>query len=221
MRRRTFPIITLSAMLFACPSVWATQVIQSATQSIGPLVGSSAQVSTPISAPLATPENLRAVLVPMAQMFGGMQPILGVMLTNPIMKDMIPVAVNPIEALMYDFIGPLVKQSTGQEPINISGRDLNRLIQQTPNLQRIDVRTPTEYAQGHVPGAINIPLQDVNAAIQNNKIDKNKPLIFICQSGARSYMAGLLAITYGYQNVYNLQGGTVGGWIAAGLPVEH
>jgi len=115
---------------------------------------------------------------------------LGAMLTNPAMKGAIPLVVNPIEALAYDFIGPLVKESTGQEPINISGRDLNRMIQQTPDLQRVDVRTPQEYAQGHVPGAINIPLQDVNAALESGKIDKNKPLVFICQSGARSYMGG-------------------------------
>jgi rhodanese-related sulfurtransferase len=157
----------------------------------------------------------------MTQLMGGMQPILGAMLTNPLMQGMIPVVVNPIEALAYDFIGPLVKESTGQEPINISGRDLNRMIQQTPDLQRVDVRTPQEYAQGHIPGAINIPLQDVNAALESGQIDKNKPLVFICQSGARSYMAGLLAITYGYEDVYNLQGGTVGGWIEAGLPVEQ
>ncbi len=208
---------TLASLFFAGSSVSATQL----TQSLGPLVGTSAQVSTPISAPLATPQTLRMVLVPMTQMMGGIQPILGAMLTNPAMKGAIPLVVNPIEALAYDFIGPLVKESTGQEPINISGRDLNRMIQQTPDLQRVDVRTPQEYAQGHVPGAINIPLQDVNAALESGKIDKNKPLVFICQSGARSYMAGLLAITYGYEDVYNLVGGTVGGWIEAGLPVEQ
>ena len=208
---------TLAGLFFAGSSVSATQL----TQSLGPSVGSSAQVSTPISAPLATPETLRTVLVPLTQMMGGIQPILGAMLTNPVMQGAIPLVVNPIEAIAYDFIGPLVKESTGQEPINISGRDLNRMIQQIPDLQRVDVRTPQEYAQGHVPGAINIPLQDVNAALQSGKIDKNKPLVFLCQSGARSYMAGLLAITYGYEEVNNLQGGTVGGWIEAGLPVEQ
>jgi rhodanese-related sulfurtransferase len=152
---------------------------------------------------------------------GGMQPILGAMLTNPLMQGAIPVVVNPIESLMYDFVGPLVKESTGQEPINISGRELSQMMRQNPDLQRIDVRTPDEYAQAHIPGAVNIQLQDVNAALQSGKIDKNKPLVFICQSGARSYMAGLLAITYGYTDVYNLFGGTVGGWIEAGLPVEQ
>jgi rhodanese-related sulfurtransferase len=217
MERKMLSLITLGGLLFAYPSVWATQL----TQSLGPLVGSSAQVSTPISAPLATPQTLRTVLVPMTQMMGGMQPILGAMLTNPMMQGMIPVVVNPIEALMYDFIGPLVKETTGQEPINISGRELNRMIQQTPELQRIDVRTPAEYDQGHIPGAVNIQLQDVNSALQSGEIDKDKPLVFICQSGARSYMAGLLAITYGYEEVNNLLGGTVGGWIEAGLPVEQ
>lgn len=216
-RARALSAVALAGLFFAGSSVTATPL----TQSLGPSVGSSAQVSTPISAPLATPETLRTVLVPMTQMMGGIQPILGVMLTNPAMKGAIPLVVNPIEALMYDFIGPLVKESTGQEPINISGRDLNRMIQQNPDLQRVDVRTPQEYAQGHVPGAINIPLQDVNAVLQSGKIDKNKPLVFICQSGARSYMAGLLAITHGYKEVNNLQGGTVGGWIEAGLPVEQ
>jgi rhodanese-related sulfurtransferase len=157
----------------------------------------------------------------MTQLMGGMQPILGAMLTNPLMQGAIPVVVNPIEALMYDFVGPLVRESTGLEPINISGRELTRMIQQNPNLQLIDVRTPSEYAQAHIPGAVNIQLQDVNAALQDGRIDKDRPVVFICQSGARSYMAGLLAITYGYTDVYNLFGGTVGGWIEAGLPVEQ
>jgi len=216
-RTKLIASLTGAGMILAGPSVFATQV----TQSIGPLVGSSAQVSTPISAPLATPQALRGVLIPMTQLMGGMQPILGAMLTNPLMQGAIPVVVNPIEALMYDFVGPLVRESTGLEPINISGRELTRMIQQNPNLQLIDVRTPSEYAQAHIPGAVNIQLQDVNAALQDGRIDKDRPVVFICQSGARSYMAGLLAITYGYTDVYNLFGGTVGGWIEAGLPVEQ
>lgn len=51
----------------------------------------------------------------------------------------------------------------------------------------IDVRTPEEFRSGHVKGSINIPLDKVQN--QLGKLDKNKPVITCCRSGARSGMA--------------------------------
>jgi rhodanese-related sulfurtransferase len=52
----------------------------------------------------------------------------------------------------------------------------------------IDVRSPAEYRSGHVPGSINIALEQIGAIIGSLK-QKNKPLIMVCRSGTRSNMA--------------------------------
>lgn len=57
----------------------------------------------------------------------------------------------------------------------------------------VDVRSPAEFQQGHVAGSVNIPLEQLNAAL-NKLRSSSKPIVMICRSGARSGMAvGTLA----------------------------
>jgi len=96
------------------------------------------------------------------------------------------------------------------------------MIQSGQKLQLIDVRTPNEWEQLRVSGAINIPMQDVNRALQDGTIKPGIPIVYICQTGVRAYMTALLTLTYDeFSNtpVYNLEGGTVA-WAEAGLPTE-
>lgn len=69
----------------------------------------------------------------------------------------------------------------------------------------IDVRTPGEFSMGHIKGSENIPLQ--NLRNQLSKINKNKPVILCCASGARSSSARRLLKNEGFEEVYN-----GGGW---------
>jgi rhodanese-related sulfurtransferase len=83
----------------------------------------------------------------------------------------------------------------------------------------IDVRTPEEYAAGHVPGAVNVPLDQLgpsHAAIAS--LDRAQPVYFICQVGGRSQRAADLMAEAGYQ-ARNVLGGT-GAWVQAGKAVE-
>lgn len=80
----------------------------------------------------------------------------------------------------------------------------------------LDVRTPQEYAQGHVPGAKNIPVDTL--ADQLAQLDKAAEVYVICQSGRRSAAASSMLAERGYQPV-NVTGGTAK-WIAEGRPVE-
>ena len=86
--------------------------------------------------------------------------------------------------------------------------DIHQGVEQynaTPGAVLLDVRTPQEYAQGHIPGSKNIPLQtlhDAEGAIQ----DKGTPLYVYCQSGARSSQAASLLKQMGYTNVTNIGG---------------
>ncbi|MFM6947097.1 MAG: rhodanese-like domain-containing protein [Flavobacteriales bacterium] len=80
--------------------------------------------------------------------------------------------------------------------------DLKALVQQGAMI--IDVRTPAEFKGGHVKGAVNIPLQSLQANF--SKIPKNKTIITCCASGMRSGSAKSLLKAAGY-TVHN-----GGGW---------
>ena len=71
--------------------------------------------------------------------------------------------------------------------------------------QIIDVRTPAEYNGGHIKGSKNVPLQSLNQNL--GKINKNKPVITCCASGARSAAAKSILKNSGFTEVYN-----GGGW---------
>jgi phage shock protein E len=64
--------------------------------------------------------------------------------------------------------------------------DYKELMQQGAIV--IDVRSAAEFRSGHVPGSVNIALEQIGASVNNLK-QKNKPLILVCRSGARSGMA--------------------------------
>ncbi len=83
----------------------------------------------------------------------------------------------------------------------------------------IDVRTPDEYAAGHVPGARLICLDMLDARI--DEIPKDRDVFLICRSGARSAQAlRYLREAYGFSRLTNVEGGTMA-WMDAGYPVER
>lgn len=83
----------------------------------------------------------------------------------------------------------------------------------------IDVREPTEYVEGHLPDSRNIPLSQLPSLASDLEKLKDKPLILVCRSGARSSSACSRLIKMGFTNVNNLSGG-VGDWAQAGLPLK-
>ncbi|HEX5141164.1 MAG TPA: rhodanese-like domain-containing protein [Dehalococcoidia bacterium] len=87
----------------------------------------------------------------------------------------------------------------------------------TGDVQVIDVRTPGEYAGGHVPGSINIPHMSVVS--RKGELASDKELVFICQMGSRSALACEFAAAIGFKDLYNVEGGTEA-WIKAGYGVE-
>lgn len=68
----------------------------------------------------------------------------------------------------------------------------------------IDVRTPGEFASGHLRNAINIPLPEIETAVPRRVGDKNKVLLLHCQSGMRSGVACKKLKRLGYTNTFNL-----------------
>lgn len=68
--------------------------------------------------------------------------------------------------------------------------------------QLVDVRTPQEFAQGAIPGSKNIPLQAIQQATE--ALDRSKPVIVYCVSGARSSQAQMFLENLGFNSVHNL-----------------
>lgn len=81
----------------------------------------------------------------------------------------------------------------------------------------LDVRTPNEYAGGHLPGAVNIPLQQLAARVK--EVPAGKPVVVVCATGNRSQTASSILVRSGYTEVFNLRGGTMA-WMMRGLPLE-
>jgi rhodanese-related sulfurtransferase len=100
---------------------------------------------------------------------------------------------------------------------NISQQEL--LDANSNNLVIVDVRTPEEFQQGHVPNAINVPLSEIidNPAILLSS--KGKPIILYCRSGYRTGKAAEALQKDGYQNLRHLEG-DMQGWLKAGLDIE-
>lgn len=101
--------------------------------------------------------------------------------------------------------------------LSVHANGLHRL-QQDGHVQLVDVRSPAEFARGHVPGAVNIPLERLSRTALRD-FDLTRPIHLVCKSGARSLIALRKLHMDGLPHVVNVAGGT-DGWVAEGLPVE-
>ncbi|MBX8464872.1 rhodanese-like domain-containing protein [Deinococcus sp. RIT780] len=79
----------------------------------------------------------------------------------------------------------------------------------------VDVREPNEFEEVHAEGATLIPLSEFEARF--SELPKDRELVMICRSGARSARAGEYLKAQGYSQVVNVAGGTLA-WVEAGLP---
>jgi len=79
------------------------------------------------------------------------------------------------------------------------------------------VRNPDEWAQGHLPGAVHIPLASLPERV--TEIDSTRPVVLQCRGGGRSAIATSVLLARGLSNVANLKGG-YDAWVAERLPTE-
>ena len=109
--------------------------------------------------------------------------------------------------------------SSAKDPVNMAGFIGENLIQgivkqwglealpalmDNPGVTLVDTRTPGEYAGGHIPGFVNIPVDELRQRL--GEIPEGKPVYLICQSGLRSYLASRILAGLGWE-VYNFAGG--------------
>jgi rhodanese-related sulfurtransferase len=81
----------------------------------------------------------------------------------------------------------------------------------------VDVRTAEEYAAGHVPGAINIPHDQVVQRL--SQVPTDKDLVLYCRSGRRTAIAADVLAANGYTRLEHLEG-DIAAWLSRGLPLE-
>ena len=86
------------------------------------------------------------------------------------------------------------------------------------NFVIIDVRTPEEYANGHIENAINLDYYSKTFKDELNKLDKNKAYLIYCRSGRRTGTVLDIMKGLGFTEVYNMLG-AITQWEAKGLPI--
>jgi rhodanese-related sulfurtransferase len=92
---------------------------------------------------------------------------------------------------------------------------VSELRSRSADAQLIDVRSTSEFAAGHIPGATNIPMDEIESRLQD--LSPIKPIVLICQMGKRARMtAGLLEP---YQIKLSILEGGTSAWIKAGFPI--
>ena len=98
-----------------------------------------------------------------------------------------------------------IKWKRSIEKNDINMEELKRLVSNGAIL--LDVRSPQEYKEGHLEGAISIPEYELKSRSKNELQDKNINIIIYCSSGSRSKKAKKILEKMGYHNVYNLYNG--------------
>jgi rhodanese-related sulfurtransferase len=83
----------------------------------------------------------------------------------------------------------------------------------------VDVREDSEWNEQHIPGAIHIPLAQLNERLSELKQYKDSPVITQCKSGGRSAQAFDVLKSAGFSKVYNMEGGIIA-WDEAGLKTQ-
>lgn len=124
---------------------------------------------------------------------------------------LIAVALSSAGMLMW----PMIKGSGGaQLSADLAVQAMNR-----ERAVVVDVCEASEFAAGHIGGAKNIPLSQLEGKLAGAVKNKDLPLILVCQSGMRSKKAVAIAKQLGFAKAQSLAGG-MGAWRAANLPVH-
>ncbi|ABB33336.1 Rhodanese domain protein [Geobacter metallireducens RCH3] len=99
---------------------------------------------------------------------------------------------------------------------DIKASEAKSLLAANKKVFLLDVRTPEEFGQGRLQGAVLIPINEVERRI--GEIPRNRPVVVYCAVGSRSGLVAGFLSRKGYREVYNMADGIVG-WYRNGLPI--
>ncbi|MBS8264857.1 rhodanese-like domain-containing protein [Mesobacillus boroniphilus] len=98
----------------------------------------------------------------------------------------------------------LITGCSGGSYTDVSVDEAKELID-SEEVQVLDVRTPDEFAAGHIPGAKLVPLQVIESML--SELDQDQKYLVVCRSGSRSTQASGILVENGFKNIYNMTGG--------------
>lgn len=111
-----------------------------------------------------------------------------------------------------------VDAASAQSSQLLNASDFEKKLQETKDKIVLDVRTKSEYDQGHLVNATLIDYYKSDFKQQLSKLDKNKPVFVYCKAGGRSGSAVEILTDLGFKKVYDLQGG-MNAWTKSDNPV--
>ncbi|GAA4277699.1 rhodanese-like domain-containing protein [Aquimarina mytili] len=116
--------------------------------------------------------------------------------------------VTPFLLLSFFFLTTYSCKETNKDSAIelITVEEMDSLLE-ISKVQLIDVRTPKEYAEGHIEGAVNIDFRDENFEALIAKVDKSKPVAVYCGRGGRSGKCSAFMKKAGFTKIYDLDGG--------------
>jgi len=99
---------------------------------------------------------------------------------------------------------------------DVTVQDARSLTEDKPDLVILDVRTASEFEDGHIEGAVNIPVQELSARL--DELSREDELLVYCRTGNRSAQAVDILQDVGFTKIYHMNAG-ITGWIEAGYPI--
>ncbi|RDV28980.1 rhodanese-like domain-containing protein [Alteromonas aestuariivivens] len=109
-------------------------------------------------------------------------------------------------------------ETTPPGTVQASAELLDKVSQQDWLL--IDVRSAEEFAEGHIPGAINMPYDKIGEYVSSLRAYQNKPVVLYCRSGRRARLAMEVLAEHQFNDLRHLEGDMMG-WYEAGLPIDQ
>ena len=121
--------------------------------------------------------------------------------------------------LLPMFLSSLFSCQSSTDIESVSPTAFSKIIDADPSIVRLDVRTPAEYAEGHIAGSLNVDVTspDFVQRVQQ-QVPKGKTIALYCRSGRRSKMAATQLLKQGYK-IIELESGILG-WMSQQLPVS-
>ena len=120
-------------------------------------------------------------------------------------------------------MGPLLRRLLWWVPFGdvpeVTPAELSRRLRSGSPPQVLDVRTRREFGQGHIDGAVNIPITELRSAAGALPFDRGRPVVTVCLTAHRSIPAVRILNDHGYGQVSQLAGGMLA-WRREGLPTD-
>jgi len=125
-----------------------------------------------------------------------------------------------LAAVLAACAAPTDDAKRGASPKSITAQELSEQIERAQAPLILDVRSEQEFAEGHIPGALNIPHDQLGDRLAEIDAAKTDEIVVHCRSGYRAGIAETVLIEAGYSNIRDLDG-HMNAWQSGGYPIER